>query len=93
MLILCGSSIAMMESEVLAHKSPLYGRRTGQWKVKPMNFENALKFFPKGASIEEAVRIYAITGGVPFYITEFDLARSALENILERNRKKRKNVI
>ncbi len=35
MLVLCGSSIAMMESEVLAHKSPLYGRRTGQWKVKP----------------------------------------------------------
>lgn len=90
MLILCGSSIAMMESEVLAHKSPLYGRRTGQWKVKPMNFENALKFFPKGASIEEAVRIYAITGGVPFYITEFDLARSAIENILERIARKGK---
>jgi len=88
MLVLCGSSIAMMESEVLAHKSPLYGRRTGQWKVKPLDFENALKFFPKGASIEEALRIYAITGGVPFYITELDLGKTATENILERIAKK-----
>lgn len=90
MLILCGSSIAMMESEVLAHKSPLYGRRTGQWKAKPMNLENALKFFPKGTSIEEAVRIYAITGGVPFYLTELDLSKTAAENILERIAKKGK---
>jgi len=88
MLVLCGSSIAMMESEVLAHKSPLYGRRTGQWKVKPLDFENSLKFFPKGASIEEALRIYAITGGVPYYLTELDLGKTATENILERIAKK-----
>ncbi len=30
MLILCGSSIGMMEIEVLGYKNPLYGRRTGQ---------------------------------------------------------------
>lgn len=29
-LILCGSSIAIMEEEILAYKAPLYGRRTGQ---------------------------------------------------------------
>jgi AAA+ ATPase superfamily predicted ATPase len=88
MLVLCGSSIAMMESEVLAHKSPLYGRRTGQWKVKPLDFENALKFFPKNASVNEAVRIYAITGGVPFYLVELDSGKTATENILERIAKK-----
>lgn len=90
MLVLCGSSIAMMESEVLAHRSPLYGRRTGQWKVKPLNFENALKFFPKGAHFEEATRIYAITGGVPFYLAELDLSKTAIENILEKIAKKGK---
>ncbi|GFO96156.1 hypothetical protein ig2599ANME_0343 [groundwater metagenome] len=88
MLVLCGSSIAMMESEVLAHKSPLYGRRTGQWKVKPLDFENALKFFPKNASVKEAARIYAITGGVPFYLAELDSGKTATENILERIAKK-----
>ena len=30
MLILTGSSIGMMENEVLGYRSPLYGRRTGQ---------------------------------------------------------------
>ena len=29
-LILCGSSIGIMESEVLSQKAPLFGRRTGQ---------------------------------------------------------------
>jgi len=28
-LILCGSSISMMESKVMGYESPLYGRRTG----------------------------------------------------------------
>ena len=90
MLVLCGSSIAMMESEVLAHKSPLYGRRTGQWKAKPMSLENARKFFPEGASIEEAIRIYAITGGVPFYLADIDLSKTAAENIIERIARKGK---
>lgn len=90
MLVLCGSCIAMMESEVLAHKSPLYGRRTGQWKVKPLSFENVLEFFPKGVPIDESVRIYAITGGVPYYLTELDLSRTAAENILERIARKGK---
>ena len=36
MLILLGSSIAMMENEVLDYKSPLYGRRSAQWKLEPL---------------------------------------------------------
>ena len=34
MLILCGSSMSYMEDEVLAYKSPLYGRRTAQMKIQ-----------------------------------------------------------
>jgi len=33
-LILCGSSLAMMEREVFSFKAPLYGRRTGQLRKK-----------------------------------------------------------
>ena len=36
MLILSGSAVSVMESEVLGYKSPLYGRRTGQWQVQPL---------------------------------------------------------
>ncbi|MFV9630121.1 MAG: AAA family ATPase [Methanosarcinales archaeon] len=38
MLILSGSAVSVMESEVLGYKSPLYGRRTGQWQVHSLDF-------------------------------------------------------
>ena len=56
-LILCGSSIGMMETEVLGYRSPLYGRRTGQWKVEPLNFFELVEFFPD-YSAEEIVKVY-----------------------------------
>ena len=46
-LILCGSSVSMMESEALIYKSPLYGRRTGQILLKPLSFFESWKFFPQ----------------------------------------------
>lgn len=80
----------MMENEVLAYKSPLYGRRTGQWKVDPFMFGDISKFFRKGTKMEEMVRIFSITGGVPFYLAELDLDKTAFENILERIARKGK---
>ena len=43
-LILCGSSMSFMENQVLAYKSPLYGRRTSQLKINPFNYLDAAKF-------------------------------------------------
>src|SRR3990172_8994591 len=37
-LILLGSSIGMMEREVLLSRAPLYGRRTGSLKVEELKF-------------------------------------------------------
>jgi AAA+ ATPase superfamily predicted ATPase len=36
MLILCGSYIGMMETEVLSYQAPLYGRRTNSVLLEPM---------------------------------------------------------
>ncbi|MEM3061843.1 MAG: ATP-binding protein [Candidatus Bathyarchaeia archaeon] len=47
LLILCGSSMGMMERGVLSYKSPLYGRRTGQLLINPLNFFDSKEFFPK----------------------------------------------
>ncbi len=79
-LILCGSSISMMEKSTLAHSSPLYGRRTGQIEVKPMMFRNVGEFFP-GMSRDEIVNIYGATGGVPFYLLFFNPEYSFYENL------------
>lgn len=81
-LILCGSSISFMETNVLGQKSPLYGRRTGQWKLEPLKFLDAENFFPN-ASIKKQVEFYSILGGIPFYLIEFEENKSSVENIFE----------
>lgn len=82
-LLLSGSSIAMMESETLIQKSPLFGRRTGQLLVEPLSFEQAWKFFPK-KTFHEFMRFYTITGGMPAYLSQMDPDRSPEENIESR---------
>ncbi|WP_297523532.1 ATP-binding protein [Thermococcus sp.] len=65
-LLLCGSSVGMME-RTLEYKSPLYGRRTGSWKVEPFDIKATAEMLPD-RSMEELVKTYAIFGGVPFYL-------------------------
>lgn len=82
-LILTGSSIGMMENEVLGYKSPLYGRRTGQWKVEALSFKDLRSFFPE-YSVEERIRTYSILGGIPFYLQQFDDSNAISTNIKEK---------
>jgi AAA+ ATPase superfamily predicted ATPase len=70
-LVLLGSSIGMMETEVLGYKSPLFGRRTGQLLVLPLDFRHARKFFPN-KSDDEFMYMYAMLGGTPAYLLKFD---------------------
>ena len=79
-LILCGSFISFMEREVLGHKSPLYGRRTGQLLVHPLLLRTLKDFFP-GYSPEERIITYAILGGVPAYLIQFSDKVSIRQNI------------
>lgn len=82
MLILCGSTVSMME-DLLSYKSPLYGRRTGQWKLMPLRFNESIKFFPK-YSMEEKVKAYSILGGIPLYLNAFDDRKDVYTNIEEK---------
>ena len=83
MLILLGSSIGMMETEVLGYKSPLYGRRTGQLKLEPLKFRDTSLFFP-GKDMDELVKIYGCVGGIPAYLLKFDSDRTFIENVDQR---------
>ena len=78
-LIICGSSVSMME-KLLGYKSPLYGRRTAQIKLKPMDFFSAREFLPR-YSLEDFVKVYGILGGTPAYLLEFDDKKSIQENL------------
>jgi hypothetical protein len=70
MVILCGSLINMMTTQVLSYNSPLYGRRTSQMRLKPLSFSEVRKFFPE-KSFAEQVELYSICGGVPKYLDFF----------------------
>jgi AAA+ ATPase superfamily predicted ATPase len=87
MVILCGSLVTMMESQTLNYSSPLYGRRTGQIKMKQIKFTDYSDFF-EDKSEEELIEFYAVTGGVPKYIEVFQSADNifaAIEkNVLNR---------
>ena len=80
MLILCGSSMSYMEDQVLAYKSPLYGRRTAQMKVLPFDFEETCRYF-SGFSAEDKALVYGIAGGTPQYLLQMDDRLSIEDNI------------
>ncbi|MBI5066297.1 ATP-binding protein [Candidatus Woesearchaeota archaeon] len=83
MLILCGSSISMMEKGVLSAKSPLYGRRTGQWKVNPFKIKEVYKYF-KEIDFEDFVKIYCIFSNIPAYFLVYDKNKNIFLNIHEK---------
>lgn len=82
-LVLCGSYVGMMERTVLAYRSPLYGRRTGQWRLQPLSFWDTRKLLP-GFTPADSVRAYAVLGGVPAYLRQFDDNQPIFENIEQR---------
>ena len=71
MIVICGSAMSFIEKELLAEKSPLYGRATGILKMKPLPYWDAVKFFPDYSDEDKALS-YAILGGIPRYLEEFD---------------------
>ncbi len=66
MLVLCGSLVGMMRRTCLDSSSPLYGRRTGQIRLQPLQFTDYLDIFDQ--PFNDLVPLYAVTGGVPRYI-------------------------
>lgn len=80
MLILCGSSMSYMEDNVLAYKSPLYGRRTAQMKILPFHFEETCHYF-RNMSDEDKAFMYGVVGGTPQYLLQMSDQLSVEENI------------
>ena len=87
MLVLLGSSVSAMESEVLGYKSPLYGRRTGQWQIAPLEFRFLGEFFPD-YTIEDLANVWFVVGGIPAYLLRFDPHLSFFENVEQKVLKK-----
>ena len=82
-LIICGSSQQMMQGFVLDSKEPLYGRADEIIKMRPI----APAFVSQAlhCNAAQAVREYAVWGGVPRYWElreNYDSLYDAIENLL-----------
>lgn len=82
MVILCGSSMSFMENQVLGYQSPLYGRRTAQFRLEALDYYESGQFVPHYTA-EEKATVYGLTGGVPQYLEMIDDSMTLKENVME----------
>lgn len=80
MLVLCGSYIGMMETEVLGYQAPLYGRRTASSLLRSLDLPSSSLFFPN-YSPEEQFLAWAVLGGMPYYLRIFSDRKDIFSNI------------
>ena len=82
-LILCGSSVSIMETEIIGRKSPLHDRQTSSLEIKPFDHLESSVFFPNYTN-EEKLLAYGILGGIPRYLEAFNPNISIEKNIAEK---------
>ncbi len=80
--VLVGSSISMMEEAALLGSSPLYGRSSLELDVRQLPFGAATAFLDDPTPTE-AVSLWGVFGGVPYYLEELEPERSLAENVHE----------
>ena len=80
-LVLLGSNRSFMKHQIENNESPLYGRFDEIIQVNPFTFSEVNSLFP---SFEDAVDVYAKTGGVAQYVMFFknyDSVEAATEDL------------
>jgi AAA+ ATPase superfamily predicted ATPase len=74
--------MSFMENQVLGYQSPLYGRRTAQFKILPFTFFEALPCVKSFSNTDKAI-LFGVTGGVPEYLNRIDERKDVRKNITD----------
>ena len=80
-LILCGSYVDTMV-KLTEESNPLFGRLSVKLKIGQLDYYDAAKFYPSFCD-RDKVKLYAVFGGVPYYLQFIDSTKSVKENIME----------
>ena len=80
-LILSGSLVSVMESEVLSARAPLYGRGQAM-RLRPLEFGALRELLPDWTP-ESRVAVFAVCGGIPAYLDLFARAGKFDRGLLE----------
>jgi len=78
-LVVCGSSVSVMESTFLSPRAPLYGRRTGQLRLGPLPVRSLARAFPGPPT--GLVELAAVFGCVPGYLQRLDPNLAVLDTL------------
>lgn len=83
-IIVCGSAAAWMLANLINAKGGLHNRLTKIILLKPFDLKNT-KLFLQAKNIKftnkQILDLYAITGGVPFYLEQIQAKKSLAQNI------------
>lgn len=74
-LVLCGTSVALMEQQLLGSHGPC----TKDMEIFPFKLSETRMLF--GGTLEKSVLIHLVTGGIPRYVSCFSLDESMDETI------------
>lgn len=79
-VVLAGSQQSMMRS-LVSSEGALYGRPTRAHHLRPFDYYYAGRFASAWAP-EDRIRLYAVAGGIPDYLEEFDTSRPLRDELL-----------
>lgn len=86
-LVVVGSYVGMMKKIFMDSKEPLFGRATGNIRVKPLSFPVICSILEELGirDIQEKVSIYSLFGGVPYhYVLMENLGATSFDDCLEK---------
>ena len=79
-LILCGSALSIM-GDIIAYKSPLYGRATARIRLKGFSFHETKEYLKGISDLKDIARYHMLSGGIPYYLEQFSASESFENNI------------
>jgi hypothetical protein len=80
MLVLCGSEQAVMD-DLDRGAAPLHQRFTLKLRLEALAYDEAAELLPRLDAVD-CVRVYAILGGTPLYVREWDTTATLRANLL-----------
>ncbi len=80
MIVLCGSSVRLIEDDLLDEFTPLTECVTAVHKMQPLDYYDATKFFPSYTPAEK-LAAFSILGGIPYYLSQFDPEKTFESNV------------
>ncbi len=65
-VVLCGSSVGMMQRVTAKRTAPLFGRLAADLRLRPFGYAGVRLLYPEMIE-EDRIRRYAVFGGTPYY--------------------------